>query len=151
MSRITIELPESPLYETEMRVRISDVNYANHLANDAIWGFVNEARVQFLCSKGYSEADVEGRATILSDAAIDFANQAFYGEPIAIQVYADDFTSKGCSLYFHLYHADKGYTIAKAMNGVVFYDYQQQATCEIPPEFVAACVVASEQMQAAAR
>ncbi|WP_087025180.1 acyl-CoA thioesterase [Thaumasiovibrio subtropicus] len=140
MSRINIDLPDSPLYETEMRVRISDVNYANHLSNDAIWGFVNEARVQFLYSRGFSEADVDGKAIILGDSAARFENQAFYGEPISLEVYADDFTEHSCSLYFHLYHADKGYTIAKAMNGLVFFDYHNQSVCDVPKAFVEACI-----------
>ena len=58
MTRIKIELPETYLFSTEIPVRITDLNYGNHLGNDAILSLLHEARVRFLAYYGWTESSV---------------------------------------------------------------------------------------------
>ena len=48
MARIKIDMPDNYLFSTTLDVRISDINYANHLSNDSVLSFVHESRVRFL-------------------------------------------------------------------------------------------------------
>ena len=46
MARVKLQLPDTFLYSTDLRVRIGDINHASHVGNDAILKFLNEARVR---------------------------------------------------------------------------------------------------------
>ena len=46
MARVEIELPEQFPFATEIPIRISDINYGNHLGNDAVLSLAQEARVR---------------------------------------------------------------------------------------------------------
>jgi acyl-CoA thioesterase FadM len=70
MARIKLDLPDRFHFRTEIDVRESDMNRGGHLANDALFSLMNEARVKFYDSLGYREEDVEGTGTIMSDAVI---------------------------------------------------------------------------------
>ena len=58
MARIKLDLPGRFPFSTELRVRITDVNYGGHMGNDALLGLLHEARVQFLAHYGLSELDI---------------------------------------------------------------------------------------------
>ena len=52
MPRVHVELPEKFLFETELTVRASDLNYGNHVGHDTILSLMQEARVQFYRALG---------------------------------------------------------------------------------------------------
>ena len=61
MSRIEIQLPENFIFQTEIAVRVSDLNYGNHVGNDSILTLMQEARTLFYRSMGFeSEVKLEG-------------------------------------------------------------------------------------------
>ena len=72
MARIEINLPETFLFSTELKVRVTDLNYGNHVGNDNILGLIHEARMQFYRSLGFkNELSFEGSiGQVISDAAI---------------------------------------------------------------------------------
>ncbi|HRG78402.1 MAG TPA: thioesterase, partial [Cyclobacteriaceae bacterium] len=72
MARIEIQLPEKFIFHTEIGVRVSDLNYGNHVGNDSVLTLMQEARTLFYRSMGFeSEVRLEGMiGQIVSDAAI---------------------------------------------------------------------------------
>ncbi len=47
MSRLEIQLPEKFHFQTEIAVRVSDLNYGNHVGNDSVLTLMQEARTLF--------------------------------------------------------------------------------------------------------
>ncbi|HEV2212128.1 MAG TPA: thioesterase family protein, partial [Gammaproteobacteria bacterium] len=133
MSRLTIDLPASFPYSTELEVRVSDLNYGNHLGNDAVLSLVHEARRRFLAARGVEEIGADGLGFVVADAAVVYRAQAFYGERLRIEVAAGDFQSRGCVFYFRVAQAD-GRTVAEARTGLVCFDFKAQKTVVMPPE-----------------
>ncbi len=43
------------LFSATLEVRISDINYGNHLGHDSLVSLLHEARVRFLRHLGYTE------------------------------------------------------------------------------------------------
>ena len=76
MEKVHITLPETWLFETVLPVRIGDINYGNHLANDAVLRLAHEVRLQFLTAHHYSEMNIENTGLIMANAVIQFINQA---------------------------------------------------------------------------
>ena len=70
MARIKLDLPEQFPFSTELRVRITDVNYGGHMGNDALLGLLHEARVRFLTQYGFSELNICGAGIIMADSVI---------------------------------------------------------------------------------
>ncbi len=100
MARIKIDLPTDFLFTCEIPVRITDLNYGNHVGNDSLLGIVHEARVQFLRNYGIeSELDVYGVGLIMTDVGIQFLSEVFYGTSIKVRVGSGDFSVRtfGCN------------------------------------------------------
>jgi acyl-CoA thioesterase FadM len=134
MPRIKIELPEKFIFQTEIPVRITDLNYGGHLGNDSVLSICHEARVRFLNSLGFSELDVDGAGIIMIDAAVQYKKEVFYGDILTIKIAAADITKIGFDLIY-LISSDKK-EIAIVKTGIVFYDYKRKKTIAVPDLFL---------------
>jgi acyl-CoA thioesterase FadM len=135
MPRIKIELPEKFIFQTEIPIRITDINYGGHLGNDSLLSIIHEARLRFLKNNGYSESDIEGVGIIMIDAGIQYKSEGFYGDELLIEVTVTDFTSMGCDFVYRLSNKNSKKEIALAKTGIVFFDYEKRKTARVPLEF----------------
>ena len=132
MTRVELVLPEHLPFETEMRVRVSDVNYGGHLGNDAVLSLVHEARVRFLADRGYTVLDLGGTGTVMTDCAIRYLSEGRYGQRLRVQVGAADFWRNGFDVYYRVLDAETGRPVAEAKTGIASYDYDARRTCRLP-------------------
>ena len=86
MARIEIKMPDSFVFETELTIRITEINYGNHVGNDTFVSLLHEARLRFFIHLGYSELDVEGKGIIMSDLAVVYKSQSCYGDRLKFEV-----------------------------------------------------------------
>ncbi|MBD3223175.1 MAG: thioesterase [Caldithrix sp.] len=135
MPRIKLDMPAHYIYETTTEVRITDLNYGNHLANDVLLGHIHEGRVRFLKHLDYSELDLAGTGIILGDVAIIYKAQAYYGDTLHIQIAVSDFARKSCDFYYRICNQD-GKLVAQAKTAIVFFDYQHNKPSAVPRAFV---------------
>lgn len=136
MARIELNLPDIFSFSTDVRVRISDINYGNHLGNDALLSLVHEARLQFLQSRGFSELDIDGCGLILTDAVIVYKSQGFHGDLLTIFAAVGDFNKYGCDFFYKVVQKNGGKEVARAKTGIVFFDYNRQKMVPVPPAFI---------------
>lgn len=136
MSRIKIVVPENFSFQCIIPIRITDMNYGNHVGNDSMLSIIHEARMQYLQSLGYSEMDVAGVGLIMSDASIEFKSELFYGDNLQVAVAAGDFSRIGFNLFYKLEKitADKKTLIATAKTGMICFDYTVKKIVAIPEE-----------------
>ncbi len=127
MSRVKIKFPdEKPLFKLSIPVRISDINYGNHLGNDSVLSLIHEARMQFLAQWGYTELDAGGNAMIMADVMIAYKGEAFYGEVLDIALYAEEITDRSFDLLYHIVTTRNGVVkdIAHAKTAMICFDYE---------------------------
>ena len=136
MARSELKLPDDFSFSTDVRVRISDINYGNHLGNDALLSLVHEARLQFLQSRGFSELDIDGCGLILTDAVILYKSQGFHGDLLTILAAVGDFNKYGCDFFFKIIQKNSGKELARAKTGIVFFDYNRQKMASVPAAFL---------------
>ena len=134
MARNKIQLPSRFNFSTVIPVRITDLNYGGHVGNDTVLSIIHEARVQFLESRGYKELNVEGVGLIMSDVAIEFRAELFYGDVVTAHVSTGDFTSAAFDIYYRLEKgiASETTVVAIAKTGMVCYDYSKKKIAGIP-------------------
>jgi acyl-CoA thioesterase FadM len=136
MARIKLDLPEHFPFATELRVRITDVNYGGHMGNDSLLGLLHEARVRFLANYGLSELDIHGLGIIMADSVIVYKSEAFPGEMLEIAVTATDFNKYGCDFVYRVTEKISRREVARAKTGIVFFDYQNRAVRRVPQAFL---------------
>ncbi|MBK9455618.1 MAG: thioesterase family protein [Bacteroidetes bacterium] len=133
MSRIQVNFPEKHIFSTEIKVRITDLNYGGHLGNDSMLALLHEARVRYLKHFGYSEMDVEGTGIIMADVAIQFKTEAFYAERLTIAIAVGDFSRVSFDIYYKVSSGSRDIAIAKT--GIVFFNYEKKKVAAVPEKF----------------
>ena len=139
MARIKIDLPNKFLFSTTIPVRITDINFGGHVGNDTILSLVHEARAQFFTYCGYTELDFAGAGTIMSDVAIEYKNQTYYGDIILISVAVGEVTKVAFDLFYKLEKrgADgRLIPVAFSKTWMVCYDYDLKKVTAIPEKAV---------------
>ena len=87
MSRVKVNLPASFQFSANYTVRVSDLNYGNHLGNDRLLSILHQARIDFishLCNG--SELDFFGVSLIMADVVINYQNEAFLNDLLTIDM-----------------------------------------------------------------
>lgn len=134
MARIKLEKPAGFVFETNIRIRITDINYGGHLGNDALLSILHEARLQFLRQAGYSELNIEGVGLIMSDVAIEFKQEAFYGDTLIVKMVAHDFNRVGFEIFYQLEKQTESTPtlVALAKTGMICYNYTAKKVAALP-------------------
>jgi acyl-CoA thioesterase FadM len=134
MARIKIDIPEKIIGTFIVPIRIADINYGNHVGNDAFVSIIHEARMQWLKQFGYTELQVEGIGLIMSDLAMEFKNESFYGDILEIKLGTGDISRVGFDLYYQLFakRNTEDILVANAKTGMVCYDYDAKKVAHIP-------------------
>jgi acyl-CoA thioester hydrolase len=134
MARIRIDLPELFNFETEIPVRITDINYGGHVGNDAFLSIIHEARLKFLQNFGYSETNIEGKSLIMADSAIIYKAEGFYGDIFKIKIAVTEFSNFGFDLIYKI-SKDSDNLVVIAKTGMVFFDYNVRRVTSVPEKF----------------
>ncbi len=135
MARIKLDLPDSFIFETSMKIRISDINYGGHLGNDSVLSLMHEARYRFFNALGYKdELSIEGVGTIQADVAITYRGEAFHGDEILVQIAIADISKKSFEVLYYL--SCQGKEIARAKTGIAMFSYAEGKVCNIPKNFL---------------
>lgn len=136
MARITLELPKVFTFKTTLTVRVTDLNYGNHMSNEVYLSYMHEARMQYFGSLGFSEMNLAGVSVIMGDTAIVFKNECFYGDEVTLEVTAGGFGTKSFDLYYRFSKSQTGDLVCEAKTGMVCFDYAERKTVPVPQDFI---------------
>ncbi|HUQ64547.1 MAG TPA: thioesterase family protein [Flavitalea sp.] len=134
MARINIEFPSSFTFSSTIPVRITDLNYGGHVGNDSILSIIHEARAQFFKSFGYSEINLGGPGTIMSDVVINFNNELFYGDVVHVSVAVMNISRVAFDIVYLL--MKQNVKVAEAKTGMVCFDYEKKKVMSVPEEVI---------------
>lgn len=136
MARIKLDIPKTFSFQATIPIRITDINYGGHAGNDSILSIIHEARVQFLKQWGCDEKNFFGTGLIMSDVAIHFKKEIFYGDILLVSVAMQDFEKISFDIVYKIdvIKDDKTETVATAKTGMVCYDYTARKITSVPEE-----------------
>ena len=134
MARIHIGLPDKFLFEVEISIRASDLNYGGHVGNDTMLTLLQEARIHFYRSLGFrDEMSFEGSVgQIITDAAIQYKSESFLGDVLIVQIAVADFNKFGFDLLYLVTNKATGKEIARGKTGIVSFDYAKRKMVSVP-------------------
>ena len=136
MARIQLYFQGVVVYNTRLQIRVSELNYGNHLGNDSLLGLMQEARVQYFNSLNQTEKDFYGVGIIMSDVAVVYKSEGFAGNDIQFELALSDFSPKGFDMYYNIYNHTTQKQLAVAKTGIVCFDYSLRKTVNLPVEFL---------------
>ena len=138
MARVKLNFPfKKPIFTTQIPLRITDMNYGNHMSNDVILGVMHEARMQFLVTYGYTELEVGGCGMIMADVMVAYRNEGYYGDVLEVELFTDEVGSRSFDFLYKITTVRDNNTIeiAEAKSGMVCYDYKMKKVCSLPAVF----------------
>lgn len=140
MARVKLSFPiQNPIFSLQIPVRITDLNYGNHLGNDSLLSILHEARAAWLRSIDLTELNIGDCGLIMADVMIAYKNESYYGDILEISIFVAEINPKSFDLYYRVKaKRDEECTllIAEAKTGMVCYDYQNSKICSMPPSFL---------------
>lgn len=138
MARIKLDHPSAYAFETYLPLRITDVNYGGHVGNDTVLTLLHEARVQFLAHVGLAELNSNGIGFIMSDVAIEFKKELFYGNKLKASMVALDFSRVGFDIFYKLEIVDEAAThiAVLAKTGMICYNYELKKIAALDPDLM---------------
>ena len=138
MARLQLLFPENQVYfSTQLTVRVTDINGANHLGNDSMISMISEARARFLYEFGIRETGSDGIGIIVTDLATTYKAEAHARDQLLFEIGVMDFNSYGGDITFRISRPADQTLVAMAKSGFVFFNYQQSKVVHMPEEFKA--------------
>jgi acyl-CoA thioester hydrolase len=132
LARVKLKTFSSYAFSTEVKVRITDLNYGGHLGNEMILSYAQQARVEWLESLGYGELSLEGAGIIMADAAVQYKAEGHAGDMLLLEIAVDEISRVGFDLYYRMLNKQSGETIALAKTGIICFDYSSRKVVPIP-------------------
>ena len=121
MARVKIIIPAHSLTTITIPVRIGDINYGNHVGNDAFVAIIHEARIQWLSQNNFTELDIGGVGLIMSDLEVEFKKEGFYGDIVEVQLSLGELSKIGFEIYYQIMaiRKEEKILLVKAKTGMV--------------------------------
>ena len=136
MARLQLHFPEDQFYySTQLTVRVTDINGANHLGNDSMISMISEARARFLYEFGIRETAHGGSGIIVTDLATTYKAEAHARDQLLFEVGVMDFNHYGGDITFRITRPADNKLIAMAKSGFVFFDYKAGRVVDMPEDF----------------
>lgn len=137
MARVELTLPDKFIFETQLTVRASDLNYGNHVGNDRILTLMQEARVLFYQSLGFkNEMSFEGSiGHVIADAVVVYKSESFLGDVLKIEIALTDFSKYSFDIYYRITN-QYNKEVARGKTGVVCFDFEKRKVAPVPEKLL---------------
>jgi acyl-CoA thioesterase FadM len=132
--RIKLDEPQKYIFSTFIKIRVSDLNYGNHLSNDRLLSFAHQVRVEWLDSLGFSEMNFGGNGIIMTDAAVIYKSEGYLNDELKIELGLADLSRSGFDIYYKIVNQRNNKELAMVKTGILSFDYSNKKVCSIQPE-----------------
>lgn len=125
------------VFNTILEVRISEINYGNHLGHDSLVSLFHEARMRFLRKFGYeNELNIDGVGMLITNLIVNYVNESFYSDKLIIKIEVGEMTRTSLQLIYQAIVEESNKEIARALTTMTFYNYQKAKVAKIPQQFL---------------
>ena len=137
MPRIKLDPRDRYQHTYETTIEVTDLNYGNHMGNDALVGIIHRARVHLLHRLGAGETNLgDGKTGILlTDLVVNYKGEGFLFDTLIVESTIGELRPKGFRM-FHRITTEQNRLIALAETGIVAFDYHNRKVAQIPESFV---------------
>jgi len=137
MARIKIQFPEPAIFETELSIRMDDINYGGHVGNDRYLTIAQEARLRFFNALGYkNELNIEpDTGIIVTDASLTYQSELFYRDTLMVKIAIANRNKYGFDMYYQLVNTANNKIAATVKTGIISFNYNLRKVVAFPESF----------------
>lgn len=137
MNKIQITENENPCFSYETKIRITDINYGNHLGHDKIISILHDARLSFFIQKKLSEINHENMYTfMLRSLTIDYKKECYLHEILIVEIYIGQIEKFTFELKYKVLKANE--VIALCVTTLVCYNNLKRRPDVVPASILSA-------------
>lgn len=136
MARMKIEMPTDWDFTYHIKIRVTDLNYGNHLANQHFLTYAQEARLKYFQSFGFSEKNFGGKGLIQADAAMVYQGEGHLDDEVEIKLTAIQSSGAGFDVFYQFFNLTKQKPMAQVRTAIVCFDYDLKKPIAIPLEVI---------------
>jgi acyl-CoA thioesterase FadM len=144
MTRIDIPYNGETRYTLESRVRMGDINHAEHLGFDRLVSIVYDTALSFLRAEETDRTSDGSAGVIFADLAVRYLSEAFHGDVLSTELAIGEMNGKGFDLQFRVTNRRTSRPVALAKIGVRYFDYRRRKATPIPDDVRRKLVPAEE-------
>jgi len=123
-------------FSTILKVRIGDINYGNHMGNEAFIQFFHEARIQYLAQFSLSEKDIgHGVGLILTEINCDLKAEVFYGDELEVFVQVSELKRSRFTMIYQIVRKSDDKLVSSGYTTLAAFDYQKKKPVPLPQTF----------------
>lgn len=123
------------LYEMEYKVIVSDINYGGHMGNERALIIFQQARMEWLNSIGYDEANIEGKGLIQLESHVYYLKEVFLGENLLCKIVNVQMDRITFEIQYEIINKNSDVVI-KGTTKMAIFDYEKKKISRIPKEFI---------------
>ena len=132
-------------FKADFIVRIGDINYGGHMANDKFLLLFHDARIGYLEALGFSEKDIGGTGIIMSDAYVRYKAEVFLGDVLTVGVKTTELEGTRFKLEYEAFRKTDEKVVALGYTTLVAFDYAGRRVSKIPEVFKQRALPESEE------
>lgn len=119
-----------------LEVRISDINYGNHMGNDRALSFFQDARICFLEQLGYEERRIgENVGIIISEAQVKYRKEVFLHDLLDASVWVDEIRDRSLVMHYAFIRQSDQTCVFEGSTKIYAFDYQSRKAVRLPEAF----------------
>lgn len=130
-------------FETEYKVIVSDINYGGHMGNERALIIFQQARMEWLNSIGYDEADIEGKGLIQLESHVYYLKEVFMGEKLLCRITGVEPERITFNIEYEIIKENNEIAV-KGTTKMAVFDYEKKKIARIPKEFLEKAVNINE-------
>lgn len=119
------------MHEIEITGRFSETDALGHINNTSYFVYLEEARIKFFQLLGFNMKAKDWNF-ILAATTCNFINQGYFNQIFSIKTYVSKIGTKSFQLEHDIVCAQTKQIIASASAVVVYYNYEEQKSEQIP-------------------
>ena len=123
------------IYEMEYKVIVSDINYGGHMGNERALIIFQQARMEWLNSIGYDEANIENKGLIQLESHVYYLKEVFLGNKLLCKITKIEPEKITFNIEYEIINENKDIVI-KGMTKMAVFDYEKKRIARIPKEFL---------------
>ncbi|MZQ99639.1 MAG: acyl-CoA thioesterase [Acidaminobacter sp.] len=119
-----------------LEVRISDINYGNHMGNDRALTFFQDARISFLQQLGYEERRIgDNVGIIVSEAQVKYRKEVFLHDLLDASVWVDELRDRSFVMHYAFIRQSDQACVFEGSTKIYAFDYQSRKAVRLPEAF----------------
>lgn len=122
------------VFQTEILIQVSDINYGGHLGNDRFLSVAQEVRVRWLRFHGWSEKDIDNSQCgfLVVEANLKYHHEVFLGQTLVAKLSIGECSKCTCILYYDFFEKESSNKVSSISTKLAFFDYSKRKIIKAP-------------------